>query len=282
MYIFHSVFKNYTIVNTTPNPVYRAAHVLVNDKLYLFGGYTTYDGGENGHPTNQVKCYDIKSGSWSSLKELTVARGDAAAEAYDTNTIYLFGGYGEEFSQEKTGNLCQKYDINKNSYSSCKNMPTPRGDMNTVKKGKDIYVIGGYRASDDSFVKVFEVYNPDSNSWSKKADIPIGMGDFGLVTANNHIYIIGGELFSGYTAQCPWGPCKVNEIPSHSVFLYDENNDFWIRIAPLQQARFRIACAVYNNTLFAFGGSTENEIATDSVEAYPIVDDKILYYHYKN
>lgn len=34
--------------------------------------------------------------------------------------------------------------------------------------------------------------------------------------------------------------------------------------------------------LYTFGGSTENEIETDSVEGYNIVDSNILYYHYKN
>lgn len=115
---------------------------------------------------------------------------------------------------------------------------------------------------------------------------PFGTGDFGLVKSNNVIYLIGGELWSTYSTTCDYGsgpvPCKINEIPNNKVLVYDNNYDIWIEISPLRKARFRNACAVYKNMLYTFGGSTENEIETDSVEGYNIVDSNILYYHYKN
>lgn len=67
IYIFHPVFRNYTLFSRMPVPVYRFAHVTVGKNIYFFGGYSTYENGENGIPTKHVQRLNVDTGLWATL-----------------------------------------------------------------------------------------------------------------------------------------------------------------------------------------------------------------------
>lgn len=70
-----------------------------------------------------------------------------------------------------TGKMNTKYNINSDTYTNARDLPTPRGDANTVVMNDKIYVIGGWSANTDGFIDVFEVYDPKTDSWSTRTPI---------------------------------------------------------------------------------------------------------------
>jgi N-acetylneuraminic acid mutarotase len=122
---------------------------------------------------------------------------------------------------------------------------TPRWNPGSAVLDGRIYIIGGQRgtAPYPSTAEV-EVYDPSSDTWSIGA--PMSNDRWGLMVAvaDGRIYAIGGQTGSftgGYTS-------------SGAVEEYDATTDRWTARTSMPTPRGWGGCAVYDDTIFVFGG----------------------------
>ena len=139
-----------------PTPRSGAAAAVVNNKIYVIGGYncTTKDCStpEEVHYLSLNECYNPETDTWTTLAPMPTGRSAAAAGVLN-NKIYVIGGYYmgiKEVDLDKPHFLCtnEEYDISLNRWTSKLSMFTPRGGCIGGVINDKIYIIGGYNDKD--------------------------------------------------------------------------------------------------------------------------------------
>jgi N-acetylneuraminic acid mutarotase len=171
----------------TPLHILIARANVVNDKIYVIGGYPNYT-------TNEV--YDPATDTWV-LKAPMPKAGAVAASAVLDDKIYFFGGNQENGFVSIT----EIYDPVTDTWSLGTGAPTYfiSGSAAVVTSGvtapKRIYVFDHPYADLAVMHGPFytnQVYGPHNNSWTSGADIPTSRQSFGAAVVNDIIYVIGG------------------------------------------------------------------------------------------
>ena len=91
MYRWNSSSASFTEIATMPAPRYYADGEIVHDKLYIFGGHSSFN---NITPSEQtIFVYDLKTNSWKTTLQMPVALSNTFTARYG-NLIYV-GGYIE-------------------------------------------------------------------------------------------------------------------------------------------------------------------------------------------
>lgn len=130
-------------------------------------------------------------------------------------------------------------------WTVCASPSTPRWNPGSVVIDDDVYLIGG-QDSIPPFTSVadVEVYDTSKNTWSTVA--PMNHDRWGMMVSvvAGKIYAIGGQTGSfleGYTS-------------ADYVEVYDPLTDSWTDLTPMPTARGWGGCAVWNDTIYIFGG----------------------------
>jgi hypothetical protein len=172
-----------------PIPVSGPGGVVLNDKIYVIGGYI----GDQIN-TNIVQIYDPSSDSWLEGTPMQSARGGFGAVVLN-GLIYAIGGQGQSDLND-----VEIYDPASDTWSDGPPLPERRLSMAvTVRQGK-IYVIGGMEnhtapnAEDSVFV-----YDPQTNLWSMGTPMPTARYACRAAVVGDNVYVIGGvgELGAG-------------------------------------------------------------------------------------
>ena len=127
--------------------------------------------------------------------------------------IYLIGGKSiQERTEVKT---VQRYDVEKQSWSSVADMHEPRSKLTAVNyKNKYIFVFGGIDGSSHrECLKTVERYDPLVDRWSYVTSMHQPRSSAFAFLHNERIYVIGGERFE-------------DDAPSECE-LYDPLTDEW-------------------------------------------------------
>jgi N-acetylneuraminic acid mutarotase len=171
----------------TPLHILIARANVVNDKIYVIGGYPNYT-------TNEV--YDPATDTWVSKAPMPKA-GAVAASAVLDDKIYFFGGNHE------------------GGFVSITEIYNPATDTWSFGAGALTYFISGSAAvvttgvTAPKRIYVFDhpyanlavmhgpfytnqVYDPLNDSWASGADILTSRQSFGVAVVNDIIYVIGG------------------------------------------------------------------------------------------
>jgi N-acetylneuraminic acid mutarotase len=154
---------------------------VVNDKIYLIGGYPN-------RTFNEV--YDPTTDSWSTKEPMPTGASYYASAVFD-NEIYVIGGYG-------SGNLNQIYDPETGKWRLGAPAPSSitdgaAGATTGMMALKRIYVLGVldfmYQAAPPN-----RIYDPKSDRWTFGADVPTNRLNFGVAVVNDTLYTIGGII----------------------------------------------------------------------------------------
>jgi N-acetylneuraminic acid mutarotase len=212
-----------------PEPLHHSAAAVVDDAIYVIGGYRTlaFD------PTSAVYRYDPRADLWTGVASLPSPRGALAAAAID-GRIYAVGGV-------PGGNSLTMYDPLIDRWTALAPMPTAREHLAAAAAGGKLYVAGGRLAGN---VAAFEVYDPATDRWTALASLPTARSGLAAAFANNRIYVFGGE---GNPASRS-GVFEQNEA-------YDIEAGTWKTDAPMPTPRHGIGAAVVNGTVYLPGGA---------------------------
>ena len=227
-----------------PTPRAGACACVVDNKIYVIGGYSTSFGN---FAVNEV--YDPSTDTWQIKSPLPQPRGWPSCSVVN-GIIYVIGG-GYPTATKRV-----------DAYDPVTNTWTQKADMLSVRRSAQacvvdgiIYNIGGNHGVPQPSPEC-EAYDPITNTWTAKANMPAGGGNLAVTVYNDSIYTFGGSNNS------TWAPF------SHT-FLYNPQANSW---APKQNAptsRFGHQALTIGNKIFVLGGDNNgSNPALDTLEVY--------------
>lgn len=141
------------------------------------------------------------------------------------------------------------------------------------------YVTGGFTDANNFCAPLGSVerFSFSDDSWKSIAPLPTARADMAVVTIHGSVVTMGGE-------RQPENICSIEQpepgeltVPVDNVEQLNEANDKWDILTSLPHHRFRFAAAVYNNTVYTFGGQIAFQAdcvclkTTDEVAMYEAV-----------
>ena len=184
-HVYDPISGTWDMENETPlpTPVSGAGGVVLNDKIYVIGGYR----GETEGNTNQVQVYDPATKQWDVGIPMNTARSQFVAVVLD-GLIYVIGG---NYQGDDAFDV-EIFDPAQGTWSKGTPLPERRRYMAAAVRQGKIYVVGGLNLNRDYMNTMF-VYDPETETWTTAASMPTARGACRAAVVNNTIYVIGGE-----------------------------------------------------------------------------------------
>ena len=193
---------------------WEAATVVLEDKLYILGGYT--DGTLSSKILN---VFDPKDGSRTRLQDLPSSITHFNA-VLDGRTIWFAGGFKDGYKGHAIAEVWN-YDLDKDRYTAAPLLPAPRGGGGLALVGRKLHFISGIKAdritdADDHWVLDLDDWEKGSAQWKNLAPIPVGRNQFATKVLGGKIYAMGGQF--GHDN---------GQDNQELVHIYDPETDTW-------------------------------------------------------
>jgi N-acetylneuraminic acid mutarotase len=224
-----------------PSPFARVESptAMVNDKLYLFGGFT-----DDLDASNQVNVYDPVSDLWTRKKDMP-ARLTHLNAAVDGNTIWFAGGFKGKHPGPVTAEVW-KYDIASDTWTAGPPLPERRAGGGLAIVERRLHYFGGYKADRDTNAgDHWSLSLEGGKDWQREADLPDPRGHVSAAVLDGKIYALGGD--HGH---------DITQIDVKSCHLFDPATKKWSAIASLPDGRshFESSTIVYKGRILIVGG----------------------------
>lgn len=228
------------------------ASTLLNAQVSIIGdgnGYVyAYSSGTTSPYPSYFSRFKISDNTWETRAVPQYARRYAGLARVD-NFIYLIGGL---LSDGSSANICQKYDLNTNTWSLIAAHPETMNftKWTTTSDGNYVYTVthgGGY--SGFPLSRNVHYYNPATDSWTFDSEFPVNRGlAIGLYATGYGKMIYGGgnDGTAGTTYQTTmWegngGPYVPVELSSFSASVSGQKVELnWITATEVNNDRFEI------------------------------------------
>lgn len=218
-----------------PTPRGAAASAVLNDKIYVIGGWTTQD-------SAVVEAYDPVTNTWSTKASMPTPRNNPAA-AVVNGKIYAIGGW----SGTANTNVVEVYDPTSNTWSSAASLPVATYGLRAAVVGGKIYVMGGWRpggVTGDTMM-----YDPATNSWTSRSPMPTARKELAVVATAGKIVALGGSSDNGAL---------------DTVEIYDPVTNSWSAGVSLPITRHALAAATIEGKIYVVGGGDSTHLRFDS------------------
>ena len=175
-----------------PVPRWEAGTVVLDEKLYVFGGYT-----RGTRSSRRVDVFDPRSNSWKKLADLPSAITHMNT-VLDGRSVWIAGGFKDGYKGYAITEVW-RYDIDKNSYTAAPPLPERRAGGGLAVAGRRLHYFGGLlpdritNAADHWVLDLAEAAG-GSGRWNDAAPLPAPRNQFGTVTFEGKIYAIGGQF----------------------------------------------------------------------------------------
>jgi N-acetylneuraminic acid mutarotase len=224
-----------------PSPFARVESptIVVDGKLYLFGGFVKGLGA-----SNEVDVYDPANDTWKRLKEMPT-RVTHLNPALDRGTIWLAGGFKGKHPGPVTSEVW-KYDISADSWTSGPPLPEPRAGGGLVVAGGQLHYFGGFKSDRDTNSSDHWTLSLDGGTtWRQEADLPEPRGHVAAAVLDDKIYALGGTHGHDKT-----------QIDLKFCHRFDPATGKWTEIAglPAGRSHFEGSTIVHNGRIIIIGG----------------------------
>jgi len=241
-----------------PQGLAEAQSVVLNGKLYVFGGYnvTTPDY----QPTAQSEAFDPSTNTWSTLAPMPTAETHMGV-ATDGRYIYVAGGYTFDpkttFQTFSTANVF-RYDPAANTWSTFTSLPAPRGAGALVYLDGQLHFMDGVDLTRNGQTEHWILNLADANpQWTDSTFLPQSANHTAAVVLNGKIYIVGGQTTSD------------DSTTITNVWMWDPANpSIWTAVAPMPIRRSHAVVATIDDRIVVAGGTTANDVPLNSVIVY--------------
>ena len=249
---YNPTTNTWTTKTAMPTPRFSFAIAVYHNKIYCIGGLIA-----NSNPmlsssvTGAIDVYDPVTDKWEVKKPMPTSR--ALLEANVVNDrIYLIGGRSGGPNSTVASN--EVYDPISESWTTKTDMLYPVTEYASAVIGSKIYVMGGQdEFNEPKNLDVNQIYDTKTDSWSFGTSIPTAVKSaacISSVTFPSKIFLIGGELATGGNS-------------TNIVQIYNAEKDNWSVGASMPTARFGLAVAALNGSLYAIGGSESYILPTE-------------------
>ncbi len=229
-----------------PVPVHHAAAAVVNDRLFVVGGYT--GGRMRWTPLPSVYEFVAERNAWEARAPMPTPRGGLAVAALD-GRLHALGG-----SADSVSNVHEIYDVAANRWRTANPMPTARDHLAAVAFQGHVWALGGRASFMGEQYGNVEIYDPATDSWRTGIPLPAARGGLAAAVLTDRIFVFGGEA-----------PLRIFSASE----MYEVAGNRWIAKEPMLTARHGIGAAVLGNRIYVpAGGSQPGFAATAANEVY--------------
>ena len=145
-------------------------------------------------------------------------------------------------------NVTYEYDLT--TWSTRKQMPSPRYDFAVATYQNKIYCMGG-KDTKSTPLATNEVYNPASDSWESLAAMPTPRHGLEANVVNGKIYLISGLVHARMSdVKGTFELTNINEV-------YDPATNRWATKTPIPYPASYYASAVVNNKIYIISSLTQ-------------------------
>ena len=256
-FVYDPQSDSWTQKKDMPTSRAAATAVVVNNKIYVIGGY--YDSNGKVVRTNVVEIYDPNSDTWQTGISMPTARSWSSASVVN-DTIYVVGGTNNSGEILPT---VESFNVQTSKWSAISNLPLPLNATSTAVLKNQLYVAGGISKWGDSSSisnKIFE-YNPLKDIWEEKESLLTATVASASTTYNNKFYILGSGSDGTFLS---------------TVQVYDSEDNSVSTFQDLSFSRAQSSAAIIDGKLYIIGGTTgESGGILKTVEMYTLIPEII-------
>ncbi|XP_002936091.2 kelch-like protein 34 [Xenopus tropicalis] len=233
---------------------------VIGNFLYVLGGetperaqYSTKD--SSLCVTNIVYRYDPRFDQWLQVSGMLENRAQFSCCIID-KYIFAMGGRGD---QQTLLSTVEVYDINRDTWTKCKDLPSKmHGHAGTVHSNI-IYISGGKTDTQANSSKDVYSFNRLEGQWKKQASMSIARFGHQMATVKDAIFTFLGIY-----------------EPFSDIEKYDPKTNQWTRLRPLPFDRFSYGLVVVEQTVLLLGGKKwqdSQEVPTQNIVGYDTEND---------
>lgn len=214
-----------------PTPRGQLGIGVVDGIIYAVGGST-----EAGVALATVEAYDPATDTWTTRAPLATARAGLGVGVVNGKIVAVGG--------DNNRGTVEVYDPATDTWSPGAPMPTPRWGSAVAVVNDVLYTVGGYYTPSGSTTAtpIVESYDPAVNTWTSRTAAPTALGESGAAALNGKLYVVGGRSY--------FGSESAND---GAVDVFDPATDRWESAAPLPLGDYRVATAVVDGVIYAYG-----------------------------
>ena len=220
--------------------------VVLDGKLYLFGGYT--DGVRS---SKQSHVFDPADGSWTRIQDLPSAITHMNM-VLDGRTVWFAGGFKDGYRGHTIAEVW-RYDVDLDRYTAAPLLPETRGGGGLALVGRRLHYMGGVEEdrdtdSPDHWVLDLAAWEADRRAgWTPAAPMPVPRNQFSCVTFDGKIYAIAGQFHH-----------DSEQLDQARVDVYDPATDTWTSGPPLAKGHSHAegSTFVHDGRIYMAGGHT--------------------------
>ena len=230
-----------------PVAKWEPASLLINDKLYVLGGYENYI-----MSSRRLDVFDPESGSWTKLQDLPSALSHVNLVP-ERNGFWFAGGMKDKIHPGKDHIISEvwHYDIDLDRYTAAPLLPEHRAGGGLARIGNNLHYVSGLMAdrntdSPDHWVFNLSAWHDSARAeWVEAAPLPLPRNQLSVAVLNDEIYVIGGQL--NHDKQ---------QLDQTNVDIYNPTTDSWRAgpDLPYGHSHSEGATFVYNNQIWMIGG----------------------------
>ena len=235
---------------------WEAGTIVLDDKLYLFGGYT-----QGVRSSKRSDIFDPKDNTWTQIQDLPSAISHMNM-VLDGRTVWFAGGFKDGYKGHTIAEVWN-YDIEKDRYTAAPLLPQTRAGGGLALLGRRLHYFGGLMEdrdtdSADHWVLDLDEWAKGSAQWRNAAPMPEPRNQFGTVTFGGKIYAMGGQFHHDSM-----------QLDQARVDIYDPKTDSWSSgpALPKGHSHAEGGTFVHGGRIFMVGGHTTPEGGTKSIDA---------------
>ena len=247
--------QEWTKLPDMPVEKWEPGTVVLDGKLYLFGGYTS------GVVSSKISnVYDPADGSWTRIQDLPSAITHMNM-VLDGRTVWFAGGYKDGYKGHTIAEVWS-YDVDLDRYTAAPLLPATRGGGGLALIGRRLHFMGGVEAdrdtdSSDHWVLDLDAWAEGRAEWQDAAPMPVPRNQFSCVAVGGKIYAIGGQFHHDSM-----------QLDQARVDIYDPVTDSWSGGPSLPKGHSHAegATFVHSGRIYMAGGHTTAAGASKEVD----------------
>lgn len=249
-------------VAPSPIPRFEAQSAVVNDQLYVLGGF--YNSAIQATP--QIDVYDPGKDTWTRLSDMPLAVTHAGV-AVDGQTIYLAGGFVDDPAGGYVTDRVLRYDVASDAWSDAPPLPEARGAGGLVRLDRELHFFSGLNADGEDRADHWILDLDGGTGWRDAAPMPNPRNHFGYTELDGKIYAIGGQHHHDEQSG--------NQADVHA---YDPSTDSWTAVAslPFPRGHTHTGTFVSDGRIVIVGGQGNGDdrprTLADVTEYDPVTD----------
>ena len=224
---------------------WEAGTVVLDDKLFLFGGYT-----KGVRSSKRCDVFSPSDQSWKRFQDLPSAISHMNM-VLDGRSVWFAGGFKDGYKGHTIAEVWN-YDIDKDRYTAGPLLPETRGGGGLALVDRKLHYMGGVKADRDTdaadhwVLDLVELKNGTSR-WKDAAPMPAPRNQFSTVTLAGKIYAIGGQFHHDSM-----------QLDQSRVDIYDPRTDQWSRGPNLPKGHSHAegGTFVHQGRVYMVGGHT--------------------------